>query len=455
MNLEQSKEEFTMDKKFLTFKKIVIPFLTAIMLLMQVNMAFAADNIIKFAGKDGVEYTGIILVNEPTGIDSLDKALEKAFEEQDKRDADYYKKMAEDTKKNIEEWDKYNFDDVKLTDWYFWDVREARELGLISGVGNNLYAPNKTISYAEFITILVRVLGVDASKYEKGKHWASQNIQAAKDLGIIQGFEIINVDAGIPREDMAKFTCRALGLKTVNDGEVIFADVGKNVSVEDRAYVNTAFKEYLIEGIGRNKQGERLFGYGQTVNRAQLATMALRIKAYKENKEAYKQERATARQQEELIAKANLTWDELGKKGGIVSESQLTPEIIEKIKNIPTAAFSGVPHKIGDKDFLSWGNPPGDKENSDWIGAIKRAFPGKTVVTCKELFFGDPRFYSGYYRVIVNGRELWQVEVGYGMDRKPSVFMGCYEDDNIFDDKYNPDGFEMMQPKEGGVYKYE
>ena len=442
-----------MDKRFMRLKKVVIPFLTAVMLLLQVNMAFAADTF-KVMGKDGIEYTGIILVNESTGNDTLDRALEKAFEEQDKRDADYYKKMAEDTKKNIEEWDKYNFDDVKLTDWFFYDVREARKLGFISGVGNNLYAPNKTITYAEFITILVRVLGVDVSKYEKGKHWASQNIEAAKDLGIIQGFEIINIDAGIPREDMAKFVCRALGLKPVMNDEVIFVDVGKNVSVEDRAYVNTAFKEYLIEGIGRSKQGERLFGYGQTVNRAQLATMALRIKDYKEDKEAYKQERAAVRQQEELIAKANLTWEELGKQGGIVSESQLTPEIIEKIKNIPTAAFSGVSHKIGDDDFFVWGNPPEGKENEDWIGAIKRAFPGKTVVTCRELCFGRPDFYDYNYRVIVAGKQLWRVGVGYGANGKPEIDVGYYEDDNIFDNKYDPDGYHMIWQEEG-VYKYE
>ncbi|MGI6424699.1 MAG: S-layer homology domain-containing protein [Tepidanaerobacteraceae bacterium] len=434
-----------MDKKFLTFKKIVIPVLTAIMLLMQVNMAFAMD--VKNVSQ--VADSKIVVVSQVGGV--LEEAMKKGLEQQAKYDEKYYAKLAEAKAKEVD----YNFNDVHLNDWFYYDVMKARELGLIAGVGNNLYAPNKTITYAEFITILVRVLNVDVSKYEKGKHWASQNIEAAKDLGIIQGFEILNIDAGIPREDMAKFVCRALGLQPVNDGEVIFADVGKNVSVEDRAYVNTAFKEYLIEGVGRNEQSQRLFGYGQTVNRAQLATMALRIKAYKEDKEAYKQERAALRQQEELIAKANLTWEELGKQGGIVSESQLTPEIIEKIKNIPTAAFSGVSHKIGDKDFLRWGNPPGDEENSDWIGAIKRAFPGKTVVTCKELFFGDPRFYSGYYRVVVNGRELWQVEVGYGMDRKPSVFMGCFEDDNIFDGKYDPYGFKMMQPKEGGVYKYE
>ena len=48
---------------------------------------------------------------------------------------------------------------------------------------------------------------------------------------------------------MAKFVCRALGLQPVNDGEVIFVDVGKNVSTEDRAYVNTAFKNARLKAI--------------------------------------------------------------------------------------------------------------------------------------------------------------------------------------------------------------
>jgi hypothetical protein len=51
----------------------------------------------------------------------------------------------------------------------------------------------------------------------------------------------------------------------------------------------------LTEGVGRDDNGKLQFGYGQTVTRAQLATMALRIKAYKEDKEAYKQSRAVAR----------------------------------------------------------------------------------------------------------------------------------------------------------------
>lgn len=186
---------------------------------------------------------------------------------------------------SIEEGD---FNDIKPSDWFYNDVREARKLGLVAGTGNNMYTPQKAISYAEYITILARILGIEGKSPVQGKHWASGNIEAAIRLGIIQTDELKNVDAGIPREVMVRY-------QPADGSEVIFEDT-RIISPDVRAYINAAYKEYLTEGVGRDSQGRLLFGYGQTVDRAQLATMALRIKAYKENKEAYKQERAIARQ---------------------------------------------------------------------------------------------------------------------------------------------------------------
>lgn len=424
-----------MDGRFLTLKKIVITGLTAIMILAQSGMAFAipAKAIPEIASSKIV-----MIINEMETKRVPTEVTLRQLEEK------------QSIKVNVQQ----NFEDVKPSDWFYNDVLKARELGLIAGVGNNRFAPNKHISYAEFITVLIRILGIDVSKYPSGNHWASQNIEAAKALNIITEFEIINYDAGIPREDMAKFTCRALGIEPVLSDEIVFADAAKNISAEERGFINTAYKEYLIEGIGRSKDGGRLFGYGQTVNRAQLATMALRIKAYKEDKEAYKQERAAVRQAEEAKWQEMDSWRRLGESGGITSESQLTPEIIEKIKSFETASYSGIAHKIGSGDGFKWGNPPGDEENKDWLGAIRKAFPGKSVVTCRELCFGDAKYYEYYYRVIVDGRELWRVEVGYNTAGKPAVFMGYFEDENIFDDKYDPYGYKMMQPREG-VYRYE
>ncbi|SHK66277.1 S-layer homology domain-containing protein [Tepidibacter formicigenes] len=52
-----------------------------------------------------------------------------------------------------------NFIDVKSNDWFYNDVMEARQEGIITGVGDNKYAPNKEITYGEYLTVLTRVIG--------------------------------------------------------------------------------------------------------------------------------------------------------------------------------------------------------------------------------------------------------------------------------------------------------
>ena len=45
------------------------------------------------------------------------------------------------------------FDDVTPTDWFFSDVDQAKALGLIDGKGNNRFAPNDNLTYAEAIKL--------------------------------------------------------------------------------------------------------------------------------------------------------------------------------------------------------------------------------------------------------------------------------------------------------------
>ena len=207
------------------------------------------------------------------------------------------------------------FNDIKPTDWFYNDVIEAQRVGLIAGVGNNMFAPNKTISYAEYITILTRVLGADTSNKGNSNHWAAGNIEAAKKLGIISEGEVTNYDAGIPREVMAVFTCKALGVKPGDGSQIIFEDT-RNASPEIRAYINAAYNEYLTEGVGRDASGKLQFGYGQTVTRAQLATMALRIKDYKEDPQMFKHERDSDRKMQEQKWKEEQEKNKGGNKGG-------------------------------------------------------------------------------------------------------------------------------------------
>ena len=77
-------------------------------------------------------------------------------------------------------------------------------------------------------------------------------------------------------------------------------------------------------------------GYDRTSTRAELATMALRVKKYIENPPEYTIDRAAQREkaEREWYEKygVELEWKKVGESGGITSESQLTPEIVKIVR---------------------------------------------------------------------------------------------------------------------------
>ncbi|HHY41830.1 MAG TPA: S-layer homology domain-containing protein [Thermoanaerobacterales bacterium] len=282
-----------MDGKFMKVKKLIIPFLTFIFLITQSSAAFANKLDVKSIISNLGSRDMVVEVVEQKDTLALSSGMSGIA-------------LVDIIK---------DFDDVKPSHWFYKDVMEARRLGIVNGIGGNKFAPNKNITYAEYITILTRVLGVDVTKYPKGSHWATPNMEAATALGIIKYGEIKDWNAGIPREDMAKFACRALNLTPTDGSSVIFSDTDY-VDSEERGYINLAYNEYLIDGIGINDAGQRVFGYGKTVTRAQLATIALRIKEYKENPQMFKHERDSDRKMQEQKWKEEQEKNKGGNKGG-------------------------------------------------------------------------------------------------------------------------------------------
>lgn len=206
------------------------------------------------------------------------------------------------------------FVDVKKGAWYYDDVMKAKKAGLVQGIGNGKYGPDNEITYAQFITALVRVfksedeipegrirneVWVDFTRMvtsamgieykEPEKHWSDKYIAAAQDMGIVNEFVI--PDDPIPREVMMKYVVNALGLKPSESTELLFADVHPL----DGAYIYTAYEEYLTEGTGRNSYGHKEFGFGKTALRSEMAAILNRVVAYRNDPEGYKAERAKAR----------------------------------------------------------------------------------------------------------------------------------------------------------------
>lgn len=186
-----------------------------------------------------------------------------------------------------------DFDDVKADAWYYNDVMRAKKLQIISGVGNNKYNPDSTITYAHFLTVVSIMIDPDVTQVESTGNWYDKFVESCRSLGIIGPFEVLPINNPIPREEMIKYTCRALGIVPSTSSTSVFADVTEDL--EYAGYINAAYDEYLTEGMGTNDDGNKIFGYGKTATRAQLATMALRIKDYKENKQEYKDNKSAQR----------------------------------------------------------------------------------------------------------------------------------------------------------------
>jgi hypothetical protein len=85
------------------------------------------------------------------------------------------------------------------------------EKGIVNGVGNNKYAPEKSFTRAEFAKIMVLSLGYEPVEYQGGfsdvsaEDWEADYVQAAVDAGIFEGYEdgTFRPDNAITRQEIA------------------------------------------------------------------------------------------------------------------------------------------------------------------------------------------------------------------------------------------------------------
>lgn len=284
-----------MDRKFLSLKKVVVPVISLVIMFssMVSTLALSEEDLAKLMSNN--KYVTVEVLETMRDFGLSEKTIENIL-----------KRMMEAN--DLIEYEE--FDDVKPGEWYYEDVTRARAYGIVNGIGDNKFAPMNTITYAEYITTLVRILDSDIDKSSndnKGSHWSDKYIAKARELGILGKSEAIDVNKGIPRQDMVKYTCKALELEPadVRYALMIFDDVPE----EERPILEMAFKEYLTEGTGFSESGFRKFGYNLTSNRAELGTMALRVMKYIENPTLFKIEKVKEREERE---KAH--WEKLGYK---------------------------------------------------------------------------------------------------------------------------------------------
>ena len=155
------------------------------------------------------------------------------------------------------------FYDVEKDDWYYDSVSKAYHQGWMNGTGDGLFDPDGNMTRVMFVTILYRAEGqpqtndilnfddvAENAYYAEAVSWASEN-------GIIAGVSDTEFvpDKNITREEMAAVMSRYAdykGINTNSQGDLTIFTDASTVSGWAREYMNWAVGTGLISGKGDN-----------------------------------------------------------------------------------------------------------------------------------------------------------------------------------------------------------
>ena len=166
------------------------------------------------------------------------------------------------------------FTDVPDSHWASSSITEMADKGIMSGIGNNLFAPSQQLSNAEFVTMLVRQFYSDKLGTE-GEKWYSEFMAVAEKEGILAGTSITAEDV-INRYDMAQLmynVLRAKGISTTPLPDTSKVADWSAVPSTYRDAVSVCYNMGMLSGI----DSKGTFNGNGKMDRAQAAVVMDRL----------------------------------------------------------------------------------------------------------------------------------------------------------------------------------
>ena len=148
------------------------------------------------------------------------------------------------------------FADVKATNWAAGYIAYLKNLGVISGIGNNKFNPQGNVTVGEFAKMLLGAAGIDGQF--TGSSWLINVTVAAQQAGILTSGDVVDVAA--TRDAVAGYTLNTLfyAAEVVEEDQYILSytqtdttpdpDEVKNVTV----YFDTYLEAYVAMGLLQN-----------------------------------------------------------------------------------------------------------------------------------------------------------------------------------------------------------
>ena len=169
------------------------------------------------------------------------------------------------------------FDDITQIDWAVIPIEALAGRGIISGIGDDKFAPDRNVTREEFAKMLVEAFGFkdEAAATDLADvledAWYYKYVASAQKYGIVNGIgnNMFGVGTNITRQDMAVMAYRAakaanIRIKIINDEES-FSDTGE-IAEYAKNSVSVMQQLGIINGIGDN-----MFAPMNNATRAQAA----------------------------------------------------------------------------------------------------------------------------------------------------------------------------------------
>lgn len=169
--------------------------------------------------------------------------------------------------------------DLPPEHWAYDTVSRAEELGILTGLPDGTMAPESTLTWGEYLTMLARTFlggGYDAGQaLLPGTHWALPAYLAALHAGVLRDADFVPVNAAtldnpITRQDAAALAVRVLEGEPQEDAAPPVTDLG-DIPGAYRPAVARCYELGLLTGYPDGS-----FRGSETLSRAQGATLLLR-----------------------------------------------------------------------------------------------------------------------------------------------------------------------------------
>ncbi|MDO4618167.1 MAG: S-layer homology domain-containing protein [Clostridia bacterium] len=169
------------------------------------------------------------------------------------------------------------FDDVKEGAWYYNAVITMAKNGIVKGVGDNKFAPNQTLSYAEFCQVLAGYKGLTTGA--NNGYWAYKAIETCVNNGYIKSLGDINnanYSVEIPREAAVSAMVKASGRKPAGEFNASSIPDYSTITAEYRDDIVTAYNLGITTGVDLN----HTFAPQKSLTRAEICQLFMTLSDY-------------------------------------------------------------------------------------------------------------------------------------------------------------------------------